>query len=78
MTVRDALAQIRSSESQTWLVTGRRGLTGVVNLRTLERAAAENPDQQELSELTNASAFPHVHPDQGFDIALERMGANQP
>jgi len=22
-------------------------------------------------------AFPHVHPDQGFDLALERMGANQ-
>ncbi len=21
--------------------------------------------------------FPHVHPDQGIDLALERMGANQ-
>ena len=21
--------------------------------------------------------FPHVHPDQGLDLALERMGANQ-
>ncbi len=24
-----------------------------------------------------AHAFPHVHPDQGLDLALELMGANQ-
>jgi len=77
LTVRGALEQIRSSESRTWLVTGRQGLIGVVDLPTLARAAAEGPDQQELGELINASTFPHVHPDQGFDIALERMGANQ-
>jgi chloride channel protein, CIC family len=76
-TVRGALEQIRSSESRTWLVTGQQGLMGVVNLRTLARAAAEGPDQQALGELINASTFPHVHPDQGFDIALERLGANQ-
>jgi CIC family chloride channel protein len=27
--------------------------------------------------LVDALAFPHVHPDQGLDLALERMGANQ-
>ena len=28
-------------------------------------------------ELVDALVFPHVHPDQGLDLALERMGANQ-
>ncbi len=28
-------------------------------------------------ELVDALAFPHVHSDQGLDLALERMGANQ-
>jgi CIC family chloride channel protein len=77
LTVRDAFGQIRSGESRTWLVTGQQGLIGVVNLRTLERAAAEGPHQQESGELIRASTFPHVHSDQGFDTALERMGANQ-
>jgi CIC family chloride channel protein len=27
--------------------------------------------------LVDAQAFPHVHPDQGLDLALDRMGANQ-
>jgi CIC family chloride channel protein len=27
--------------------------------------------------LVDALVFPHVHPDQGLDLALERMGANQ-
>ena len=29
------------------------------------------------SELIDAGVFPHLHPDQGLDLALERMGANQ-
>jgi CIC family chloride channel protein len=27
--------------------------------------------------LVDTLDFPHVHPDQGLDLALERMGANQ-
>jgi CIC family chloride channel protein len=30
-----------------------------------------------LGELVGGTVFPHVHPDQGLDLALERMGANQ-
>jgi len=29
------------------------------------------------AKLVDALAFPHVHPDQGLDLALERMGTNQ-
>jgi CIC family chloride channel protein len=76
ITVREAFEQVRASESQTWLVTDRRGVVGVINLPTLERELAEGATKQ-LSELVVTRTFPHVHPDQGLDLALERMGENQ-
>ncbi len=76
ITVREALERIRSSEFRTWLVTDRRGVVGVINLSRLERELAEAADKK-LGELVDALVFPHVHPDQGLDLALERMGANQ-
>ena len=76
ITVREALEQVRSSEPRTWLVTDRRGVIGVINFATLERELAEGADKK-VGALVNAQAFPHVHPDQGLDLALERMGANQ-
>jgi CIC family chloride channel protein len=42
----------------------------------LTHEVAEGLEQKKLSELMELS-FPHVHPDQGLDVALERMGANQ-
>jgi CIC family chloride channel protein len=75
-TVREALEEVRSSEFRTWLVTDRRGVIGVINFARLERELAEGADKK-VGELVNAQAFPHVHPDQGLDLALERMGANQ-
>ena len=76
LTVREALERIRSSEFRTWLVCDRRGLVGVINRSTLELEAAEGAAKQ-LDELVGGPVFPHVHPDQGLDLALERMGANQ-
>ncbi|MGA8366662.1 MAG: chloride channel protein [Candidatus Acidiferrales bacterium] len=75
-TVREALERVRPAEFRTWLVTDRRGIVGVINLSRLERELAEGADKK-LGELVDALAFPHVHPDQGLDLALERMGANQ-
>ena len=80
ITVRDAVERVRSSEARTWLVTDRRGVVGVINLERLERELGESKDKNEdkkLGELVDAMAFPHVHPDHGLDLALERMGANQ-
>jgi chloride channel protein, CIC family len=80
ITVREALEQVRSSEVRTWLVTDRRGVVGVINLARLERELGEGKDKSEdkkLGDLIDAIVFPHVHPDQGLDLALERMGANQ-
>jgi CIC family chloride channel protein len=80
ITVREALERVRSSEVRTWLVTDRRGVVGVINLARLERELGEGKDKSEdkkLGDLIDALVFPHVHPDQGLDLALERMGANQ-
>ena len=74
--VREALEIVRASELHSWLVTDSRGVLGVINLATLERQAAEDATKT-ISDLVNAQAFPHVHSDQGLDLALERMGANQ-
>ncbi len=76
LTVREALELVRSSEFRTWLVTDRRGVIGVISLSWLERELTESADKK-LGELVDALVFPHVHPDQGLDLALERMGANQ-
>ena len=76
ITVREALEEVRSSEFRTWLVMDRRGVIGVINFARLERELAEGADKK-VGELVDALIFPHVHPDQGLDLALERMGTNQ-
>ena len=43
----------------------------------LTREAVEGSENQKLGDLVDGVVFPHIHPDQGFDLALERMGANQ-
>jgi CIC family chloride channel protein len=82
MTVREALGRVRTSGVRCWLVMDGGGVAGVVNLAQLDEAAQQERDMEEggsqkLSELVGASEFPHVHADQGLDLALERMGANQ-
>jgi CIC family chloride channel protein len=76
ITVREALDRIRTTELRTWLVTDLQGVAGVINFSTLEQELAESPDKK-LGDLVDPLNFPHVHPDQGLDLALERMGANQ-
>jgi chloride channel protein, CIC family len=76
MTVQEALQKAQSSPMRTWLVIDVRGVIGVINLSWLEKQSAEN-ENKKLGELLNAQVFPHVHLDQGLDLALERMGANQ-
>ena len=78
ITMREARERVRSSEVQSWLVTDRRGVVGVINLDRLERELGEGKNEdKKVGDLMDALVFPHVHPDQGLDLALERMGANQ-
>jgi CIC family chloride channel protein len=74
-TVRDALDQVRTSRSHSWLVVDERGVIGVINLLTLQQEKNEGADKK-LRELVGVLHFPHVHTDQGLDLALERMGTN--
>ncbi len=85
ITVGEALQQVRSSALRTWLVVDRRddhqggsgrGVIGVVKLTELEQEAREGSSRP-LKEIVPGKDFPHVHADQGLDLALERMGANQ-
>jgi CIC family chloride channel protein len=76
ITVPEALQKVRSSETRTWLVTDQRGVIGMINLARLEHEVAGNADKK-LGDFMDATVFPHVHSDQGLDLALERMGANQ-
>jgi CIC family chloride channel protein len=76
MTVREAVERVRSSAIRNWLVEDRRGVIGVINLVRLEAESAEAAGKK-IGQLMDAMIFPHVHADQGLDLALERMGANQ-
>jgi CIC family chloride channel protein len=76
--VREALERVRSSGIRTWLVTDQRGVIGVLNLTNLAKELTENNGaEKKVGDLVNAPVFPHVHPDQALDLALERMGTNQ-
>lgn len=79
MTVREAVDRMRADAIRSWLVQDRRGVIGVINLTRLESESAEGADNanKKIGELMDAMIFPHVHADQGLDLALERMGANQ-
>jgi CIC family chloride channel protein len=75
LTARQALERMRSSESRSWLVTDERGVIGVISRAKLEQELPANADKR-LLDLVGVIEFPHVHSDQGLDLALERMGAN--
>jgi len=76
ITVGEALQRANSSKFQTWLVLDSGGVVGVINRTTLEREFTQDANQG-LRKIVGLLNFPHVHSDQGLDLALERMGANQ-
>jgi CIC family chloride channel protein len=76
LTVREALQQAQSSKSRSWLVMDSSSVIGVINRLKLEREITEDANQQ-LATIVSGLNFPHVHSDQGLDLALERMGASQ-
>ena len=80
--VADALDHRAASTLDAWPVLDGGQLQGMVERRELERAlAAGRGDQalvvflRERSPPHGPDALPHVHPDHGLTLALERMGA---
>jgi len=76
LTVGEALQRTNSSKFQAWLVLDSNGVVGVINRTTLEREFTQDANQ-ELRKIVGLLNFLHVHSDQGLDLALDRMGANQ-
>lgn len=76
ITVQEAVERVRSSGVRTWLVGDQRGVIGVINLTRLEQDLTGG-EEKKVGDLVNPLLFPHVHTDQGLDLALERMGSNQ-
>jgi CIC family chloride channel protein len=76
ITVREALERVAASAFRSWVVTNRSGVIGIVDLSQLEGETSEGAEKK-LGELVDPLAFPHIHTDQGLDLALERMGENQ-
>lgn len=77
MTIQEALEHARSSPLGAWPVSDGRGVAGMIGLKTLQRAHREGTTAKTLGELLEGRSFPHVHADQSFHLALERMGATQ-
>ena len=62
--------------SRNWLVADARGVIGVITRNDLEQAAQDGADKP-VADLVNPIHFPHLHSDQGLDLALDRMGENK-
>ena len=80
MTVAEALERVKASVSRSWVVVGEvnedgRGVIGVLRRPTLEQEMGAGA-QRRIRELVGDGTFPHVHSDQGLDMALERMGTH--
>lgn len=74
MSIVEAKARARVSSSSAWPVTDDQGLIGIVSRATLEQTT-EDMNGKTLADLfVGPSSFPHVHSDQGLDVALDRMG----
>ena len=71
----EALERIRESPEQTWLVSDRGAVVGLLTRAQLERASAETGAAKQVGDLVPPGEFPHLHADHSLDLALDRMGA---
>jgi len=77
LTLQQAAEQTRLDSLQTWPVLDDRGVIGVLDFNTLQKAMAEAPPYRHVRDIVEPDSFPHVHADQPLPVALERMGATQ-
>jgi len=72
-----AARRVEHAGQQVWLVCDRRGVVGVLTQARLREASKSAPPGQKVGDLVRGREFPHLHSDQPFDLALDRMGATQ-
>lgn len=73
ITVHEVAERLRSTSSQALLVSNSSGVIGAIGAALLEKELTQNPNRK-IADLIDPLAFPHVHADQGMDVALQRMG----
>ena len=73
-TVAEAIELSHASPFRAWPVVEADRLLGTVSLVQLERARAGPDDSAKVGALVDRGRFPHVHPDQPLELALDRMG----
>ena len=70
-----ALQRVEPEAQQIWLVCDRRGIVGVLTRANLQEACKSAFPGQRVGDLILGREFPHLHSDQPFDLALDRMGS---
>ena len=70
----EALERARKSATRTWIVKDERGVLGLLNREELAKAAVMPEPVKQVGDLIESKEFPHLHSDQTFDVALDRMG----
>jgi CIC family chloride channel protein len=84
-TVEEARARIDGRSMAAWPAVDDDGFVGMVPAAALSAAAARGDLARPIRELIDAVAgghdagegFPHLHPDHGLGLALERMGTSK-
>lgn len=72
-----ALQRVQQSPQRTWPVADRLGVLGLVNRQELQDAVRSPEPVMQVGDLIKGREFPHLHADQSFDLALERMGTSR-
>ncbi len=76
ITLQEAAGRIGPNSPGAFLVSNSCGVIDTISAARLEKELVENPNRK-ISDLVDPSIFPHVHSDQGMELALERMGKHQ-
>ena len=76
-TLENAVERVRQRVERTWVVTDDRGVLGLINREEIEKAVGSVDGVKQVGDLLKGIEFPHLHTDQTFDAALERMGATR-
>jgi chloride channel protein, CIC family len=79
-TVTEALDRMSAGSLPAWPVAEAEGLAGMIRRDDLEAAAANGSSGAKLAGIMvpydSTTNFPHVHPDHGLYLALDRIGSS--
>ena len=79
-TVTDALDRMEAGSLPAWPVADAQGLSGMIRRDDLEAAAADGANGAKIEGIMvsydSTTNLPHVHPDHGLHLALDRIGAS--